>query len=108
MASCERHTAGPGMKRRFAIALRVAIILAVVLAVVPEFSRYRGEHRLYQANALFRAMLDDQTGSEREEIFNAALTSATEAAHSIPGDSRPLIVAGSLYLFPRRPAPPLG
>jgi hypothetical protein len=88
------------VKRLFAI----AISMALIFAIVPEFSRYRGEHRLYRATALFRAILDDQAGSSRDEMFNAALTSATEAANSLNDDSRPLIVAGSLLLFAEQPA----
>jgi tetratricopeptide (TPR) repeat protein len=88
------------MKRLFAI----AISLALIFAIVPEFGRYRGEHRLYRAAALFRALLDHNAGFDRPEIFNAALTSATEAANSMTGDSRPLILAGSLFLFAEQPA----
>lgn len=88
------------MKRLFAIAISIAL----VFAIAPEFGRYRGEHRLYQATALFQAMLDNNAGFDRAEIFNAALTSATEAAISLKGDSRPLILAGSLFLFAEQPA----
>ena len=88
------------MKRSFAIAFSIALSFTLV----PEFGRYRGEHRLYQATAWFRAMLDDNSGFDRPEIFKATLTSATEATDAITGDSRPLILSGSLFLFAEQPA----
>lgn len=82
----------------------ITISIALIFGILPELGRYRGEHRLYQATALFRAMLDGNPGSDRIEIFNAAQSSATEAANSLTGDSRPLILAGSLFLFAEQPA----
>jgi tetratricopeptide (TPR) repeat protein len=88
--------------------MRIAVVMVVglvlVLALVPELNRYRGEHRLYRTTALFESMLKGQAAENRGAVFELAAASATDAAENLPGDSRPLIVAGSLRLFAHQPA----
>jgi tetratricopeptide (TPR) repeat protein len=88
--------------------MRIAVVivagLMLVLALVPELNRYRGEHHLYRATALLESMLKGQAAENRGAVFEMAAASATEASENLPGDSRPLIVAGSLRLFAHQPA----
>jgi cytochrome c-type biogenesis protein CcmH/NrfG len=86
--------------------LRVTLIgLALVLALIPEFTRYLAEHRLYWATSLFRsAIVQGKATTDHEELLETVVTSATDSAASLPGDSRPWILAGSARLFAGRPA----
>jgi cytochrome c-type biogenesis protein CcmH/NrfG len=86
--------------------LRVTLIgLALILALIPEFTRYLAEHRLYWATSLFRsAIVQGKATNDDEELLETVVTSATDSAASLPGDSRPWILAGSARLFAGRPA----
>jgi len=85
---------------------RAALIgLALVLALIPEFTRYLAEHRLYWATSLLRsAMVRARATADQEELLETVVASATDAAASLPGDSRPWILAGSARLFAGRAA----
>lgn len=73
--------------------------------VIPEMHRYQAEHDLYFATALFESMLRHQLPyADRAPAFESATESALKAANGLPGDSRPVIFAGSLRLFARQPA----
>ena len=79
--------------------------IALLAGVIPEIHRYQAEHDLYFATALFESMLHGQVPeAQREAAFEAAKESASRAADGLPGDSRPLILAGSLRLYAQQPA----
>jgi len=81
------------------------ISLALVAAVVPEFSSYRAEHRLYAASALFRSIIaEGNAAAGQTAMLDVVAESAMQAAEVLPNDSRPLILAGSARLVERRPA----
>jgi tetratricopeptide (TPR) repeat protein len=86
------------------VAIVVMLSLLLTLALVPEFGRYAGERHLYRATAVFRLMLQERAAENRSTLFEVAASSADAAANGMPGDSRPLILAGSLRLFARQPA----
>jgi len=78
--------------------------LALVAALVPEFFRYRAERRLYEASALFRLLIAQGNAAAGETaMLDAVAALAMQAAEGLPGDSRPLILAGSARLVERRP-----
>ncbi len=78
--------------------------VALVAALVPEFFRYRAEHRLYDASALFRALISQGNAAAGENaMLDAVVELAMQAAEGFAGDSRPLILAGSARLVERRP-----
>ncbi len=78
--------------------------VALVAALVPEFSRYRAERRLYEASALFRSLIAQGNAAAGETAtLDAVAASALQAAEGLAGDSRPLILAGSARLVERRP-----
>jgi hypothetical protein len=83
-----------------------AVVSTILLAgLIPEFHRYQAEHDLYFATALFEAMLHHQVpDAQSAAAFEAVADSAARAADGLPGDSRPLILAGSLRLLARQPA----
>ena len=77
--------------------------LALVAALVPEFFRYRAEHRLYEASALFRSLLARGNAAAGETtMLDAVAALAMQAAEGLAGDSRPLILAGSARLVEHR------
>jgi tetratricopeptide (TPR) repeat protein len=81
------------------------ISLALVAAVVPEFSSYRAEHRLYAASALFRSIIaEGNAAAGQTAMLDVVAESAMQAAEVLPNDARPLILAGSARLVERRPA----
>lgn len=84
--------------------LRVVLSLLLVAALVPELSRYAAERRLYQASAVLRSVfarpraLPDAGGA----VAWVASTASAVAA-DLPGDWRPLNLAGSAWLLARQP-----
>jgi len=89
------------------VKLATATFLSIVLvaATAPEFHRYEAEHQLYFATALFESMLHHQVPEAASAAaFAAVADAATRAAGGLPGDTRPLILAGSLRLLARQPA----
>jgi len=89
------------------VKLAFAALLSIVLvaAVIPEFHRYAAERDLYFATALFGSMLHHQIpDASQASAFATAAETASRAADGLPGDSRPLILAGSLRLLARQPA----
>ena len=85
------------------VAVAIALGLALVLALLPEFNRYEGEHHLYRASSLFQSLLQRHAAENQGAVFELAVASANAATDSLPGDSRPLILAGSLRLFAHQP-----
>ncbi len=85
------------------VAFVVMLSLLLTLALVPEFGRYASEHHLYRATAVFQLMLHEKTAENPSTLFEVAASSADAAGKGMPGDSRPLILAGSLRLFARQP-----
>jgi tetratricopeptide (TPR) repeat protein len=81
------------------------ISLALAAALVPEFSSYRAERRLYAASALFRSLIaEGNAAAGQTAMLDTIAASAMQAAEGLPNDSRPLILAGSARLVERRPA----
>ncbi|MGO9453009.1 MAG: hypothetical protein ACLQDV_18525 [Candidatus Binataceae bacterium] len=86
------------------IAVAIVAGLMLVLALVPEFNRYEGEHHLYRGTSLFQSMLHKHVAENQgAAVFEQAVASANAATEALPGDSRPLILAGSLRLFAHQP-----
>lgn len=85
------------------IAVAIAPGLALFIALIPEFNRYGGERHLYRATSLFQSLLRTHAAENQGAVFELAVASANAATDSLPGDSRPLILAGSLRLFAHRP-----
>lgn len=85
------------------MALRVVVSLLIVAALVPELSRYAAERRLYQASAILRSAF-----ARPRALPNAggavawAASTAVAAAADLPGDWRPLNLAGSAWLLARQ------
>jgi len=83
----------------------ILVILAVLIvaALVPELSRYAAERRLYQASAILRSVF-----ARPHELANSggvvawAASTASAVAADLPGDWRPLNLAGSAWLLARR------
>jgi tetratricopeptide (TPR) repeat protein len=95
-----------GLRRRGAqlvIVLRVALALVLVAALVPELSRYLAERQLYRASAVLRSVF----AGPREPLESGgavawAASTAAAAAADLPGDWRPLNLAGSAWLLAGR------
>jgi hypothetical protein len=82
------------------IALRVAAALLLLLAIVPELSRYAAERRLYRATAVTKTVAarpSEVPDPLRALAWAEAMASGT--ASDLPGDGRPFNIAGSAQLF---------
>lgn len=88
------------------IALRIALAVLVAAAMAPELSRYAAERRLHQASARLQSIVAARPPAVVDRATAAALAAATArgAAASLPGDWRPLNIAGSAWLIARQPA----
>jgi len=83
----------------------ILIILPVLIvaALVPELSRYAAERRLYQASAILRSVF-----ARPHELANSGgvvawvASTASAVAPDLPGDWRPLNLAGSAWLLARQ------
>lgn len=85
------------------IALRVIAALLVLAAIVPEFSRYVAERRLYRASAVVRLVFARPNAAQDAGRPVAWATSAAlEASAGLPGDWRPLNLAAATSLLARR------
>jgi len=81
------------------------LILALSIALVPEFRRYAAERRLYVATAVFQSIVArHQVAAPEADALDWAVATSIDAADGIPGDSRPLILAGSARLIAQRPS----
>ena len=86
------------------IAWRVAISLLIVVALLPEFPRYAAERRLYQVSAVLQAVFTrPREVPDPGRVVAWAASTAVGASDSLPGDWRPLNLAGSAWLLARRP-----
>jgi tetratricopeptide (TPR) repeat protein len=85
------------------IALRVALALLVAGALLPELSRYAAERRLYEVSAVLQvvATRSRDVPNPSGAVMWAAST-ALALASDLPGDWRPLNVAGSALLLVRQ------
>jgi len=83
---------------------RLALALLIAAAVVPEVSRYAAERQLYEASSLVRSLF-----ARPHAVVNPAgalawaASRATSIARDLPGDWRPLNLAGSAWLLARQP-----
>ena len=90
------------------IAWRVAIALVIVAALLPEFPRYAAERRLYQVSAVLQAvLLRSRDVPDPGRVVAWAATTALSASGALPGDWRPLNLAGSAWLLAGRAEPAL-
>jgi hypothetical protein len=87
---------------RTARLLGVVVLLAAALR--PELSRYSSERRLAVAGGAFRILLS-QPGSTADlyGALDRVAELAASAASGVPGDPRPLVLAGSAHLTAGRP-----
>lgn len=84
--------------------LRIALALLVVAALVPELTRYSAERQLYRASATLRAVFARPGASPSGGGIAASIASTIAAtASALPGDWRPLNVAGSAWLLAKQP-----
>lgn len=86
------------------ILLRVALALLVLGAVIPELSRYVAERRLYRASAMIRSILaNPRVVPDPVGAVTWASAMAAGLAADLPGDWRPLNLAGTGLLIIRKP-----
>lgn len=86
------------------ILARLALALIILAAVVPELSRYTAERRLYQASTVLRSVFAQPRAMANPGAAVAwAASVAGDAAGDLPGDWRPLNLAGSALLLARQP-----
>ena len=80
------------------------LILAMAAALLPEGPRYAAEHRLHRATATFQSLV---AGPHAVPDLDRALaqigSTALGAAPALPGDWRPINLAGSAFLLAHRP-----
>ncbi len=86
---------------RILLSLAAAALLA--RAVAPEFPRYAAERRVGQATAAFRSLLDRSREPEGAANLLRVGAAARDAAAALPGDPRPLMIAGAAYLVTGQP-----
>ncbi|MBI4917232.1 MAG: hypothetical protein HY825_15445 [Acidobacteria bacterium] len=87
--------------------VRVAALAVLAAAVLPEVPRYRAERSLVRAASALRITL---AGGAPDRLSALVWTerTAADAARHLPGDPRPLVVAGSARLAARDPGAALG
>ena len=84
--------------------VRLALALLVLAAALPEIPRYVAERRLYQASAMLRSVLARPHAVPNPGgVIAWAGSVAAGVAGDLPGDWRPLNVAGSALLLTRQP-----
>jgi hypothetical protein len=84
-------------------AIGVVLVAALVVLVLPEFSRYEAERRVGWATNAFRALLDRAGDPETAQNVAAVGEIAVGVAAKLPGDPRPWVLAGSSCLVTGRP-----
>lgn len=80
-------------------AVFVAALVALMMALWPEFGRYRAEWLLADANARLAGAL---RGSATAASVQAALDDARRAMTALPGDPRPALAASVALLMLKR------
>lgn len=86
------------------IVARLALALVILAAMVPEVSRYAAERRLYHASTVLRSVFAKPRAMANPGAAVAwAASVAGDAAGDLPGDWRPLNLAGSALLLSRQP-----
>jgi hypothetical protein len=74
-------------------------VLALLALLYPEFPRYAAERRIYRVTGLFQALLADPGAvPDLRTTLDWTAETALSASEEIPGDSRPLMLAGSAHL----------
>lgn len=85
------------------IALRIALSLLVVVALVPEVTRYSAERKLNRASAMLKSVFARPVSPSQAGAMVAwAASTASAAATDLPGDWRPLNVAASAWFVAKR------
>jgi tetratricopeptide (TPR) repeat protein len=86
------------------ILLRLAFALVILAALTPELFRYAAERRLYRASTVVRLVFvrHPMIANPGGAVAWAASVAA-DAAGSLPGDWRPLNLAGSALLLADQP-----
>src|SRR5262245_10107748 len=79
------------------IGVRVVLLVLILLALVPEYGRYSAERLLYRTSSAIRSALFARTreATGRTAMLVEAASQARGAAGALPGDWRPLTVAGA-------------
>jgi tetratricopeptide (TPR) repeat protein len=89
---------------RRVILARFVLALVILAAMVPELPRYAAERRLYHASTVLRAVFAQARAMADPGAAVAwAASVAGDAAGDLPGDWRPLNLAGSALLLGRQP-----
>jgi tetratricopeptide (TPR) repeat protein len=84
--------------------VRLALALIILAALTPELFRYAAERRLYQASTVVRLVFAGHPAiANPGGALEWATSVAGDAAGSLPGDWRPLNLAGSALLLARQP-----
>lgn len=87
--------------------VRVAAVVVLAAAVLPEVPRYRAERALFRAASALRIALAGGA-PDRPSALAWTERTAADATRHLPGDPRPLVVAGSARLAARDPGAALG
>jgi tetratricopeptide (TPR) repeat protein len=86
---------------RILLTLAAAALLA--RAVAPELSRYAAERRVGLTTSAFRSLVERAREPESAADLLRVGEAARQAAAALPGDPRPLMVAGAVSLVTRQP-----
>jgi hypothetical protein len=86
------------------MATRIALALLVLVALLPELSRYGAERRLYEVTSVLQAVGSGSRGVPNPGVAAMwAISTAIDVSSRLPGDWRPLMLAGSGLLLIRQP-----
>ena len=87
------------------IAARVAFLVLILIALVPEYYRYAAERLLYRTSSVVRAAVfaRPREATSKTAVLVEAASTARDAARALPGDWRPLTIAGGALLLAGRP-----
>jgi tetratricopeptide (TPR) repeat protein len=78
---------------------RAVLIVVIVAALLPEASRYAAERRLYRATAALQLLIAKPQGvPDPDGVLAWIASTALDASAALPGDWRPVNLAGSAYL----------
>jgi hypothetical protein len=77
--------------------------IALAAALVPEVRRYAGERQLRRLTSIMRTvLLQPAAVPQAARVLDAVAANALALEGALPGDARPLVLAGSARLVARR------
>ena len=86
------------------IAASLAAIVLIGALAAPEVARYAAERRVGWATTAFRAFLEAPKDPETQRRLPGLGAEALSTTESLPGDSRPWMIAASTFLLTGQPA----